>query len=146
MTQLRCSGAKSGALSITPSNSLGQTYSGDGNGENPISPEAETDRDDSFDDSCGIASKGAGISICFEHWKCWDSVDWELTFRHDIQLKEGQRGTSEVTPGPLNHGVSLLPNWAPWLQAVLHIADKADLKHGSHYCSSLSHCPPATES
>lgn len=109
-------------------------WSGNKNGENPISPEAELVQDHSFLWS-GVISKGDGISILVEHWKCYHLEGWKLSCRHGIQLEEGIRGTSEVTPGCLNHCISFLPNWGPQLLPVLHAVNKVDhLKHRSDHC------------
>lgn len=89
-------------------------WSGNEKGENPISPEAEMVKDHSFLCS-GVTSKGDGISILVEQWKCCDLVGWELTSRQDIQLEEGISGTSEVIPGCLHHCISFLPNWGSQL-------------------------------
>lgn len=74
---------QSGALSITPRDRIRQMWSGNERGENPISPEAEMVKDHSF--LCSrVISKGDGISILVEQWKCCDLVRWELTSRQDI--------------------------------------------------------------
>lgn len=115
-------------------------WNGNKNGENPISPEAELVKDHSFLWS-GVISKGDGISILVEHWKCCDLVGWKLSSRHDIQLEEGIRGTSEVIPGCLNHCISFFPNWGPQLLPAPHAVNKVGhLKHRSDHCSSAFPC------